>query len=145
MTTGHAAHVAALGLGGPLAADALAEVRTAATDADPRVRAAAVGALVRAAPVRIAAPAWAAAAVDVDPAVRRRAAELAPALAARRRGPDPAAEPVLVQLLADRDVTVVEAAAWALGERGADAADAAVDALRATATAHADALAREAA
>jgi len=145
MTTGTAARIAALGLGGPLRADALAEVRTALDDTDPRVRAAAVGALVRASPVRVAAPAWAAAAADVDPAVRRRVADLAPALANRRRGPDPDADAVLVGLLGDRDVTVVEAAAWALGERGPDAGPATVDALRATATEHADALAREAA
>jgi len=145
MTTARAAHVAALGLAGPLRAGALAEARGATTDDDARVRAAAVGALVRAAPVRVAGPAWSAAAADPDPAVRRRVADLAPALTARRRGPDPGAAAVLVGLLGDRDVTVVEAAAWALGERGPDAGPAAVTALCAVAVGHADALAREAA
>jgi HEAT repeat protein len=145
MTTAHAAHVAALGLGDPLRDAALAEVRAASVDADPRVRAAAVGALVRAGPVRIAGPAWVAAAADPSAAVRRRAADLAPALTARRRGPDPDGESVLVGLLGDPDVTVVEAAAWALGERGPHAARATVDALRSMATTHPDALAREAA
>src|SRR2546421_505294 len=45
----------------------------------------------------------------------------------------------------DRAVTVVEAACWALGERGAGAGEAAVLALSAVATDHVDALCREAA
>lgn len=109
------------------------------------MRAVAVAALVRAAPLRAAAPAWAEAATDPVASVRRRAAELAPTLAARRRALDPRAEPVLVALLGDTDVTVVEAAAWALGERGPTASAGAVDALTGLATTHADALAREAA
>jgi HEAT repeat protein len=105
----------------------------------------ALAALVRAAPVRIAGPAWRAAAADPAPAVRRRAAELAPALAVRRRAPDAHAEVVLVRLSHDGDVTVVEAAAWALGETGAAASADAVTALARGATTHPDALAREAA
>ena len=121
-------------------------MRAATHDGDPTVRAVAVAALVRAAPVRIAAPAWDAAAADPAAAVRRRAAELAPALAGRPRTPDPGAETALVNLLRDADVTVVEAAAWALGETGAAAASAdAVTALARVAQTHDDALAREAA
>jgi HEAT repeat protein len=140
-----AARVATLGLRGPLEGPDLAAVRAAGADPSPQVRSVAVAALVRAAPVRVAVAAWVAAATDADAGVRRRVAELAPALAARRRGPDPSPEAVLVGLLGDADVTVVEAAAWALGERGPDAGAAAIDALCSTATAHADALAREAA
>jgi HEAT repeat protein len=52
----------------------------------------------------------------------------------------------LLPLLDDHDVTVVEAAAWALGELGDDArAAGAVDALSHVVRAHRDALAREAA
>ncbi len=79
--------------------------------------------------------------VDPEPAVRRRAAEVAPTLIAVGDVVGP-----LVTLLTDRDVTVVEAAAWALGELGDRAVDAhAVDALAATARSHRDPLAREAA
>jgi HEAT repeat protein len=80
----------------------------------------------------------------VDARVRRRTADLAPDLAARADAStlvDP-----LVTLLADADVTVVEAAAWALGELGADAVrGTAVAALAATVTDHRDPIAREAA
>ena len=47
---------------------------------------------------------------DIDASVRRRAAELAPAVAVRLRP--------LLALLSDADWTVVEAAAWAIGEIG---------------------------
>lgn len=137
--------VAALGLTRRLAGDDLALVRAATHDESPTVRAVAVAALVRAAPVRVAGPAWRAAASDPTAPVRRRAAELAPALRARRRRPDPAAEAVLVALLRDGDVTVVEAAAWALGEQGPATSSAAVAALATVAVDHSDALAREAA
>lgn len=70
---------------------------------------------------------------DPDPAVRRRACELAAAVPG---GPD------LVAVLDDDDPSVVEAAAWALGERGDPGA---VAALARVATAHADPLCREAA
>jgi HEAT repeat protein len=105
-----AAEIARLGLTGHLTTDQLAAVQRAlADDPDARVRAAALGALVRAAPGD-AVDAWPAATVDPDPAVRRRAAELAPALG------HSAVDTALVALLDDHDVTVVEAAAWALGE-----------------------------
>src|SRR5205814_1255574 len=71
----------------------------------------------------------------------RRAAELAPARV------DPGETVAsLIALLGDVDATVIEAAAWALGELG-DVATArgAVAALAGVASAHADAIAREAA
>lgn len=143
--TARAARVATLGLSGALRGDGLAEVRRAGRDPSPKVRAAAVAALVRSGPVRVAATAWATAVGDPDPGVRRRAAEVAPALSGRRRSPDPTVTSALVVLLDDRDVTIVEAASWALGELGPVAGRAAVDALTATAVGHPDPLAREAA
>jgi HEAT repeat protein len=143
-----AAQVAALGHGGRLSTAELTAARVATTDSAAAVRAAALGALVRGAPVRIAAPAWHAAAHDVDASVRRRAADLAPKLVGRRRTADPALTRTLVALLEDADVTVVEAAAWALGETVTAAdpvSDAAVPGLARVVTDHRDALAREAA
>jgi len=136
-----AAELASLGHRGSLDAAMRAQLVAAATDdPDARVRAAALGALVRAAP-DAAAPAWTRALDDPDAAVRRRAAELAPALA--DRAPDATA---LLARLDDGDVTVVEAAAWALGELGASArAAGAIDALARVVRDHRDALAREAA
>ncbi len=110
-----------------------------------------------------ASDSWSAASGDEAAAVRRRAAELAPLLAAAGPGapvpgapvpgaPNPgAADPgaarvvaTLVALLDDADVTVVEAAAWALGELGdLGVAHGAVAALARVTTAHTDALARE--
>lgn len=139
-----AAQIAGLGHRGRLDDGALAAARCATTDPEPLVRAAALGALVRGAPVRIAAPAWFVAARDPDASVRRRAADLAPRLAGRRRTPDGALTDELVALLHDADVTVVEAAAWALGET-VTPGDAAVPALALLVTDHGDALAREAA
>jgi len=140
-----AARIAALGHDGPLSRDELREARAALGDAEPSVRATAVAALVRAGPVRDAARAWANAAVDPGPAVRRRAADLAPPLQGRRRGLDPAVTDRLVGLLGDPEVTVVEAAAWALGETVTGPAAAPVAALAAVVTDHGDSLAREAA
>src|SRR5262249_41104325 len=139
------ARAVALGLAGPAAPGDLARVRAAARDGAAVVRAAALGALVRAASPRDARRAWGRAVVDADPGVRRRAADLAPGLAARRRRPDPELETALRGLLGDPDVTVVEAAAWALGEAGDLAGDAVVAALAGTASDHDDPLAREAA
>jgi HEAT repeat protein len=103
-------------------------------DADPGVRATALGALARAGGLTAADLSNALA--DAVPAVRRRAVEVAATA--------PAVAVALVPLLADEDVAVVEAAAWALGERS-PVEDGAVDALAALATGHADALVREAA
>ncbi|HEX9467050.1 MAG TPA: HEAT repeat domain-containing protein [Acidimicrobiia bacterium] len=109
-------------------------------DPDARVRAGALAALVRAGPAAPTRRAWTNATTDRDPAVRRRAAELAPA------APRPVAVAPLVELLHDEDVTVVEAASWALGELGDVAiAGAAVAALVLVVETHADPLAREAA
>ena len=134
-----AADAAALGLGTRLSAGAPADLeRAARDDPDARVRAAALGALARAGGRRRATTAWRAALGDPAPAVRRRAADLAPRLAAPARP--------LLALLADDDVTVIEAAAWALGELGPAAVRArAVPALSTVVRAHDDPLAREAA
>jgi HEAT repeat protein len=110
------------------------------TDADERVRVAALGALARVGSRTRLRRVWNAALGDPSPAVRLRAAELAPT-----RADDLPARPV-VALLEDPDVTVVEAAAWALGEFAARAARVgAVAALVRVAQEHGDALAREAA
>ncbi len=74
--------------------------------------------------------------------MRRRACELAPLLAGRAS--TDAMLPGLLARLDDRDVTVVEAAAWALGELG-DAAAPAVERLAALVGEHRDPLVREAA
>lgn len=142
---GRAAAAAALGQRRRLPGGAADELAAAvAGDPDARVRAAALGALVRAGGPRRAITVWHRGAADTDARVRRRAADLAPELAARA-GADTLVEP-LVALLDDADVTVVEAAAWALGELGPDAVDRdAVASLTAAATDHRDALAREAA
>jgi HEAT repeat protein len=134
-----AADAAALGLRARLPPGAPADLeRAARQDPDERVRAAALGALARAGGRRRATAVWRAALGDPAPAVRRRAADLAPGLAVPARP--------LLSLLADEDVTVVEAAAWALGELGAAAVRAgAVRALGAVVREHDDPLAREAA
>lgn len=86
---------------------------------------------------------WLQAATDPDARVRRRAANLSPELATRA-GASNVVDP-LVTLLTDADVTVVEAAAWALGELGTtDVTGPAVAALATVATDHRDPIAREA-
>jgi HEAT repeat protein len=98
------------------------------------VRGAALGALAR---MEVVTPADVAAAVaDADAAVRRRACAVAAAL--------PGLPADLAPLLADSDPSVVEAAAWALGERGGPSVAAVADLAR-VATGHADPLCREAA
>jgi HEAT repeat protein len=136
-----AAELAALGHRAPVARADVDRLASAATrDPDPRVRAAALGALVRGAPGD-ALTAWTGARTDPAPAVRRRVAELAPAVPA-----DPAVVPAVLDLLDDADVTVVEAAAWAVGELGDVAIGAgAVARLAGVVRDHRDALAREAA
>jgi HEAT repeat protein len=136
-----AAAAAAAGLRRPVPAgvlDALASL--VGDDADPRVRAAALGALSRMPdPPR---GAWTRAAADPDASVRRRAAEVAPSFA-HAAGEIAGA---LVGLLHNREVTVAEAAAWALGEiGGAAVAAGAVAHLAGLAQTHGDALVREAA
>lgn len=110
--------------GDPAAAAALLD------DADPGVRAAAIGALGRVG--ALSAVHLEAGLADPSPAVRRRAAEES----------IPHHDVDLVPLLDDPDPTVVEAAAFALGEREDAGATAA---LARTATTHDDPLCREAA
>ncbi|MBV8161045.1 MAG: HEAT repeat domain-containing protein [Acidimicrobiia bacterium] len=103
-------------------------------DADPAVRATALGALARtgglgAGDVRRAL-------ADADAGVRCRACDEAIGFV----------DVDLVPLLAEGEERVVEAAAWALGERGAaGGAASAVEALAAVARQHGDASCREAA
>ena len=140
-----AAAIAALGLGTDEPEHVDERAVPALGDPSPRVRAAAIGALVRAGTGSTATDAWKRAIDDASPAVRRRTAELAPVLDARgRRGAE--LVPLLVARLDDEDTTVIEAAAYALGELGTTAVTGgAVGALANTATDHDDALAREAA
>jgi len=107
-------------------------------DPEPRVRAVALAALVRRGPRRSSAPVWRRVARDPTPAVRRRAAEVAPALGRA------ASCTILLELLADNDPWVAEAAAYAIGEHPA-ATRRALDATARAATEHSDPLVREAA
>ncbi len=140
-----AAAFAATGYG-PNPPDAVEQdlARAAVDDPDERARAAALGALVRVGDPARAGEAWDQTRHDAHPAVRRRTAELAPQLAGR--GDAAGLVAPLVALLDDPDVTVVDAAAWALGELGAPAVDGgAVPALAAVVIGHEEVLAREAA
>jgi len=106
----------------------------AADDPEPRVRVAALGAVLRNAGRTTAQRVWRHAVTDLDTSVRRRAAELAPTI-------------VVLSLLADREWSVVEAAAWAVGEVQWSATNRrrAVRALADLTTGHDDPLVREAA
>lgn len=128
----------------PTSPQVAAELAAAARDdPDARVRAAALGALTRVGADELAER-WHQAVTDGDASVRRRAADLAPSVAARHDAPAVARS--VLGLLGDTDVTVIAAAAWALGELGADAvAASAVGPLSLTTTDHDDPLAREAA
>jgi len=135
-----AAAIAGLAHHGPLGPDEVAHVVEATHDPDPRVRAAALGALARGVAPDVALASWRTAMTDGAVAVRRRAAELGATLGAD-------CVPALVHALDDDDVTVVEAAAWSLGELREPAIEDpdAVLTLARAATDHHDALAREAA
>jgi HEAT repeat protein len=112
-----------------------AEARALLDDPSPSVRASALGAVARMG--KLGEPDLVAALGDPVPAVRRRACELAasqPGFAAAE----------VTALLDDADGRVVEAAAWSLGERGEARSDV-VARLAHVATAHEDALCREAA
>lgn len=110
-----------------------ATARAALADPDPQVRELALGALHRLGELTVTE--LAAATTDTHHGVRRRAA----LLLASHPGHD------LLPLLADAAPTVVEAAAWAAGEHGPDAAEPVVLALIGLATGADDALVREAA
>ncbi len=110
-----------------------AEARSALTDPSPDVRAAGLGALARLGtltPEDIRR-----ALADPDRPVVVRAIELAIGMP----------EVDLLPVTESRDAIVVEAAAWALGERAAGQDRGVVPRLAALATEHADALVREAA
>ena len=126
-------------MGRPGRAEITELVMLSTDDPDPRVRAAALGAVVRSAGRVSAARVWRRAAADPDPSVRRRSAELAPGVAL------PLAP--LLALLADAEWSVVEAAAWAVGEIEWSATNRrrAVRAEVGLATSHDDPLVREAA
>jgi HEAT repeat protein len=111
--------------------------RSGLADDDAAVRATALGALSRLGALTIADLTIAVA--DRDAVVRARAAEVAPLAL-----PPTDAHPLLRGLLADRDATVVEVAAWACGEV-TDPDPATVAELSVLATGHRDALVREAA
>ena len=104
----------------------------------PCLRIVALTRLVSAGPRRIATIAWKAAAADTDTGLRLRAAQLAPRLG---RG-----APVvsLLELLADADAWVAEAAAYALGEHPRPGTRAATTLADVVST-HDDPLVREAA
>lgn len=101
--------------------------------AEPAVRVVALGALARLGRLTVAD--LRSGLDDPDPAVRRRAAEEA--------GRAPALAVALLPLLTDPDPTVVEATAWACGER--EPPPGAVAALSTVAIDHEDPLCREAA
>lgn len=114
-----------------------ATVRSGLRAADPRVRVVALGALARLG--CLGADELGAAMADPDAAVRRRAAE-----EAGRATTTVAALPSILPLLGDPDPTVVEAAAWACGERQ-PVTPGTVAALSEVAVDHEDPLCREAA
>ncbi|HWE69064.1 MAG TPA: HEAT repeat domain-containing protein [Acidimicrobiales bacterium] len=107
--------------------------RAGLSDPAPIVRVTALGALERRGKLAVAD--LAAALTDPEPSVRRRACELA----AGRPEPD------LSPALDDRDPSVVEMAAWALGERGSSAAIPVLAAMASNGRGHPDPLCREAA
>ena len=109
-----------------------ATARAALSHDDPTVRGTALAALQRMGAATAADVAGLLG--DEDPTVRRRAAEVARL--------HPSID--LVPLLSDSDASVVEAAAWALGERE-DATEPIVSALAGVAGSHDDPLCREAA
>lgn len=112
------------------------DIRDHLADADAGVRATALAALARAG--SLTAADLVAGLADAEPAVRRRACEVAAGPGVPRAGWS------LTAVLADEDPTVVEVAAWAAGELvPPDPTTVAV--LARLATAHDDALVREAA
>jgi len=115
-----------------------AGARRGLTDSDPGVQTAALGALARLG--QLTAADVEAALARGSPPVRRRAVEVA--LNAGGAGSRSSLPRAVIAALSDPDPLVVVAAAWFLAERQTRAA---VPALAATATDHADARCREAA
>lgn len=111
-------------------------------DADPEVRSGALGALARCGALE--AEELLRAGADPAPEVRRRVAQLVATHDWEEDPGPPAAEHLLVGLLADAEWSVAEMAAWASGERR-PTEPGAVDALVPMATGHTDSLCREAA
>jgi HEAT repeat protein len=112
-------------------------------DPHPAVRAAALGALARL--DMLDGVTLAHAAGDPEPEVRRRACLLAGRAFGAGIRDDQLGAAVLDRLASDGDASVVETAAWALGEAGSSCPSPGVDALVATARTHPDPLCREAA
>jgi len=107
--------------------------RAALSDTSPSVRATALGALSRLGV--LTGDDLRAALADPSPAVRRRGCELA--------GARPEVE--IATALEDDDASVVEMAAWSLGEQGRSSSVPALSALASAGAGHADPLCREAA
>ena len=112
-------------------------------DPDPAVRAAALGSLARL--HVLDGPTLAAATRDPEPQVRRRACLLVGRVLGAGSRDDDVVAAVLDRLVNDGDTSVVETAAWALGEAGTSGPSPFVDALVATARTHGDPLCRESA
>jgi HEAT repeat protein len=120
-----------------------ATARTLLADDDPGVRATALSALDRSGALTEAE--LLAALTDASPVVRRRACEVATGFDGPVGSPaTPALAAAVAALLDDAEPTVVETAAWAVGERP-PAAPAVIAHLCGLATGHPDALCREAA
>jgi HEAT repeat protein len=117
-----------------------ATISAALTDPDPTIRSAAIGAAARAGGLTTAE--LASALRDGDAGVRRRAIEVAAA-----GGTGPESVDLVLVCLSDEDSSVVEVAAWALGELGerSELPAASIAALAELATGHDDPLVREAA
>lgn len=114
--------------------------RVLAEDPDEAVRSTALGALARAG--SLDGSVLARALCDPSPIVRRRAVELAATWVEGDTG-QADADVSLLPLLDDEDASVIEAAAWASGERGAEPGT--VTRLAELTTSHPDTLVREAA
>jgi HEAT repeat protein len=110
---------------------------------DPAVRAAALGALHRLGALDTST--LAEAITDPDPTVRRRACALAGRSSRSDQAGPPRVEVLVAALSSDTDASVVEVAAWGLGELGSRCGPSAVEALEGVARGHADPLCREAA
>ena len=117
--------------------------RHLACDTDPAVRAAALGALARLDVLDEAV--LARAARDPDAGVRRRACLVVGRALGAGGGPRHALAVVLDRLHNDEDASVVESAAWAVGEAGSACGASGVDTLMGVARSHPDPLCREAA